>query len=74
MSWHENDYSCRQLWLIYCQGPWRTPEHVEFATLTCIDRWDNRRLHTEIGGIPPAEMEAMYYAEAELNERRRVSS
>jgi putative transposase len=60
--------------LICRQGPWRTPEQVELATLEYIDWWNNRRLHTEIGDIPPAEMEAMYYAEAELNERQRVAS
>jgi putative transposase len=52
--------------LIYRQGPWRTPEQVEIATLEYIDWWNNRRLHTEIGDIPPAEMEAIYYAGKEL--------
>ena len=55
--------------LISRQGPWRTPEQVEFATLEYIDWWNNRRLHTEIGDIPPAEKEEMYYAEQELNEK-----
>jgi putative transposase len=54
--------------LIYRRGPWRTPEQVEIATLEYIDWWNNRRLHTEIGDIPPAEKEAMYYAEQELIE------
>ncbi len=52
--------------LIYRQGPWKTPEHVEIATLEYIDWWNNRRLHTEIGDIPPAEKEAIYYADKEL--------
>ena len=55
--------------LIHRQGPWRTPEQVELATLEYIDWWNNRRLHTEIGDIPPAEKEEMYYAEQELNEK-----
>jgi len=55
--------------LIHRQGPWKTPEQVEFATLEYIDWWNNRRLHTEIGDIPPAEKEKMYYAEQELNEK-----
>lgn len=55
--------------LIARQGPWRTPEQVEVATLEYIDWWNNRRLHTEIGDIPPAEKEAMYYAERELNKQ-----
>ena len=55
--------------LISRQGPWRTPEQVEFATLEYIDWWNNRRLHTEIGDVPPAEKEEMYYAERELNQK-----
>lgn len=55
--------------LIYRQGPWRTPEQVEIATLEYIDWWNNRRLHSEIGDIPPAEKEAIYYADAEREER-----
>ena len=53
--------------LISRQGPWKTPEQVEFATLEYIDWWNNRRLHTEIGDVPPAEKEEMYYAEHEQN-------
>jgi transposase InsO family protein len=30
--------------LIHRQGPWRTPEQVETATLEYIDWWNNRRL------------------------------
>jgi len=55
--------------LIYGQRPWRTPEQVELATLEYIDWWNNRRLHTEIGDVPPAEKEVMYYAEQELHEK-----
>jgi len=49
--------------------PWRTPERVEIATLEYIDWWNNRRLHSEIGDVPPAEKEALYYADAEREER-----
>lgn len=49
--------------------PWRTPERVEIATLEYIDWWNNRRLHTEIGDVPPAEKEALYYADCEREER-----
>lgn len=48
--------------LIRRQGPWRNAEHVELATLTYIDWFNNRRLHSELGDIPPAEFEADYYA------------
>lgn len=47
--------------LIKPQGPWRNAEHVELATLTYIDWFNTRRLHSEIGNIPPAEAEAHYY-------------
>jgi transposase InsO family protein len=55
--------------LIHRQRPWKTPEQVEFATLEYIDWWNNRRLHTEIGDVPPAEKEAIYYADTEREER-----
>ncbi len=42
--------------LIRRQGPWRTPDQVEFATLEYIDWFNNRRLHGEIGHVPPAQL------------------
>jgi putative transposase len=48
--------------LIRRQGPWRHAEHVELATLTYVDWFNNRRLHSELGDIPPAEFEHDYYA------------
>ena len=60
--------------LIRRKGPWPTPDQVEIATLEYIDWWNNRRLHTEIGDIPPAEKEAMYYAERELREQQLTAS
>ena len=47
------------------RGPWRTLEAVEFATLEWVDWLNNRRLLEPIGGIPPAEAEARYYAQTE---------
>lgn len=47
--------------LIQRQRPWRTPEQVELATLEWIDWFNNRRLHSSIGDIPPAEAEGRYY-------------
>jgi transposase InsO family protein len=51
--------------VIRTKGPWRTIEQVEFATLTWVDWFNNRRLLSSIGDIPPAEFEAMYYAAKE---------
>jgi putative transposase len=41
--------------------PWRGLDDVEFETLEYIDWFNQRRLHGEIGMIPPAELEATYY-------------
>ena len=48
--------------VIHRRGPWRSFETVEFATLTWVDWFNNRRLLQPIGNIPPAEAEARYYA------------
>jgi putative transposase len=45
------------------QGPWRHAEQVEFATLTWIDWFNNRRLLEPLGHVPPVEYEAAYYRE-----------
>ena len=47
--------------LIKRHGPWRTIEQLEFAIFEYIDWWNHRRLHSQIGLIPPAEAEANYY-------------
>jgi len=49
--------------LIYHEGPWKGPDDVEWATLTYVDWFNNRRLHGEIGMVPPAELEATFYAQ-----------
>ncbi|MFK0238381.1 hypothetical protein [Streptomyces vinaceus] len=43
--------------LIKPRRPWRTLSQVELA----IAEWVDRRLHGEIGHIPPAEYETNYY-------------
>lgn len=48
--------------LIRRRGPWRNADHVELATLTYIDWFNNRRLHSELGYLPPAEFEDHHYA------------
>ena len=47
--------------VIWPNGPWRSLEEVEFATLEWVDWFNNQRLLEPIGDIPPAEFEAMYY-------------
>ena len=46
------------------QGPWRTLEAVEFATLAWVDWFNHRRLLEPLGYVPPAEYEAQYYQQA----------
>jgi putative transposase len=47
--------------LIRKDGPWRGLDDVEFATLDYVDWFNRRRLHGEIGKVPPVEFEAAYY-------------
>ena len=49
--------------VIQRKGPWRHLDAVEFATLTWVDWFNNRRLLEPIGYVPPAEYEAQYYAQ-----------
>jgi putative transposase len=48
--------------LIRRRGPWRTPDDVELATLEYVDWFNNRRLHSTIHDLPPAEYEAIWMA------------
>jgi putative transposase len=50
--------------LIRHRGPWSGLDDVEYATLEYIDWFNRRRLHGELGMIPPAEFEAIYYDQA----------
>jgi putative transposase len=52
--------------IIHRRGPWRSFEVVEFATLEWVDWFNTRRLLEPIGNVPPAEAEARYYAQAEV--------
>ena len=51
--------------VIHPNGPWRSHDEVEFATLQWVDWFNNRRLLEPIGHVPPAEFEEMYYAALE---------
>ena len=42
------------------QGPWRTVEDVELATLGWVHWFNTSRLLEPIGNIPPAEAEAIW--------------
>jgi transposase InsO family protein len=47
------------------QGPWRSLEAVEYATLDWVDWFNHRRLLEPIGFVPPAEAEAAFHADLE---------
>jgi putative transposase len=49
--------------LIRQQGPWRTVEQLELATLNWVWWWNNQRLHGELGMVTPAEAETRYYSD-----------
>lgn len=41
----------------------RTLDDVEYATMEWVDWYNNRRLHSVLDYIPPAEYEDAYYAQ-----------
>jgi putative transposase len=49
--------------LVRKQGPWRSFEQLELATARWVEWYNQRRLHSSIGDVPPAEFEATYYRE-----------
>lgn len=51
--------------VIHRRGPWRTLSDVEYATLEWVDWFNNRRLLSSIGYVPPAEFERAYYQSIE---------
>ena len=47
--------------LVWRQGPWRTVEQLELATLLYVEWFNQRRIHAEIGDLTPGEFEALHY-------------
>jgi putative transposase len=47
--------------LVRNRGPWRSIDELEIAVAEYIDWFNHRRLHGEIGLIPPAEYEDVFY-------------
>ena len=48
--------------LVRKQGPWRSLDDLEFATLEWVDWFNHRRLFSAIGYVPPAEYEEDCYS------------
>jgi len=47
----------------FITGPLKTLADVEKLTFDWLDWYNNRRLHSALGNMPPAEYELNYYAE-----------
>jgi putative transposase len=46
--------------LVRNKGPWKSIDNLEIAVAEYIDWFNHRRLHGEIGLVPPAEFEAQH--------------
>jgi putative transposase len=46
--------------LVRRRGPWRGIDDLELATLEWVDWYNQRRLHSACGNVPPAELEAAH--------------
>ena len=47
---------------VFHDGPYKTIGDVEYATAGWVDWYNNRRLHSSLGYVPPAEFENAHYA------------
>lgn len=48
--------------LVRHRGPWKSIEDLEIAVAEYVDWFNHRRLHGELGLVPPVEYETRYYA------------
>ncbi|OLT17730.1 hypothetical protein BJF80_16320 [Serinicoccus sp. CUA-874] len=48
--------------LIRNRGPWKGVNDVQIAVAEWVDWYNNRRLHGELGHVPPTEYETNHYA------------
>jgi putative transposase len=58
--------------LIRRRRSWRTTEEVELATATWVHWWNESRLHSACGDVPPAEFEEAYYRQLEATVAAQV--
>jgi len=47
---------------IFHDGPYKTLADVEYATAAWVEWYNNDRLHSSLGYVPPVEFELSYYA------------
>ncbi len=60
--------------LIKPRGPWRTLNLGEIATAEWVDWFNHRRLYEYCGDIPPADLEAAYYAQTRAPQELELSN
>jgi putative transposase len=48
---------------VFHAGPFKTIADIEYATAGWVDWYNNRRLHSTLGMVPPVEYETAYYAD-----------
>ncbi len=60
--------------LIKPRRPWHSLADVELGTAEWVDWFNNQRLHTAIGGIPPHEHETNHYAQHQPQPAARVNA
>ncbi|MDT7667114.1 MAG: putative transposase, partial [Pseudonocardiales bacterium] len=58
--------------LIHPRGPWQGLDQLELAVMGYLDWYNHRRLHGEIGMIPPAELETTYYRQTSPTESLEI--
>ena len=46
--------------LVRNKGPWRDISHLEVAVAEWVDWYNHRRLHGELGHVPPVEYEQLH--------------
>ena len=47
---------------VFHDGPYKSLADVEYATAGWVDWYNNRRLHSTLGNVPPVEYEQTHYA------------
>ncbi len=55
------------------RGGWKSVADVEIAVAEYVDWYNHRRLHGEIGLVPPAEFEAYHWARIEVDHQAEVT-
>jgi putative transposase len=51
------------------KGPWRGVDDLELAILAWVDWFNETRLHSSIGYIPPAACEAGHYRQRDTGQQ-----